>query len=678
MFAGAAATHPPIDIEKVMSMDDRATQLGMVNVRTKCGVRLENDILSIGNVTTCYIGQGANRVAGEVTRWYRQTLHSYMYFGLAQPFRHTLDTSKNDMFELAAYTAHTSPQYYEMLKWCVQLAMLKRRDELGIPIPHEAGVHDESQLNWSGHIPLPEGEVIELPPPKLEPLAGVPEPQVDPAPQITVAPGSEILGSGRQQQNEMLSLPAPEGARQPAVQSVVVPEPALLTSPQTPLLVDSGPRQSEVQQKTSPTVADSDKTVVTHGKTITSGPVVPTNEKVKPPSSQPLSRDGGSVHCVVEKRVKLTARQLALKEKQKPLSSSNNSSKLVTLQKPQHVHQPKHVQHVQKVKASPIVPPKTPVVVNKPTTSQPIVRIVHALVTTSAPSQIPRPAHMRGASAPPQPSASGASATVTKKVVFAPLAYAPHPVKPAYNLRPRYVSHVSRPAVPQSQPHVSKQTVGASSKPIVRSGVGYLSENSAIPLQVGYTVVEPTAFTASAPYDMPDSVAYEIDGPDREYMVCELMRHFGVEDKLDGPIHVDTDAIQLPLPQTLKQAMVSPYAKDWVEATVEEWLSLVSSNTWSLVEREPWMKVIPCKWIFTRFKARLVTRGHIQIEGVDYNETYAPVSKHATLRTLFSVAANRNWYVHQLDIKTTFLHGYVDVDVYMLQHVGLMVSTMLW
>jgi hypothetical protein len=167
MLADTAITHPPVDIERVMTMDDRATELGMVKVKTKCGVRLENDILSIGNVTICHIGEGDQRVAGEVTRWYRQTLHSYLIYGLAQPFRHTLDTSKNDMFELAAYTAQTSPQYYEMLKWCVQLAMLKRRDELGIPIPPEAGPVDEdfgsvmkpirprdikffNDLHWSG------------------------------------------------------------------------------------------------------------------------------------------------------------------------------------------------------------------------------------------------------------------------------------------------------------------------------------------------------------------------------------------------------------------------------------------------------------------------------------------------------------------------------------------------
>jgi hypothetical protein len=64
-------------------------------------------------------------------------------------------------------------------------------------------------------------------------------------------------------------------------------------------------------------------------------------------------------------------------------------------------------------------------------------------------------------------------------------------------------------------------------------------------------------------------------------------------------------------------------------------LSIVGHNTWELVEKQPWMKVIPCKWVFVvkcdergipvRFKARLVAGGHRQIEGLDYDETYAPV-----------------------------------------------------
>jgi hypothetical protein len=58
------------------------------------------------------------------------------------------------------------------------------------------------------------------------------------------------------------------------------------------------------------------------------------------------------------------------------------------------------------------------------------------------------------------------------------------------------------------------------------------------------------------------------------------------------------------------------------------------------------------------------------VEGLDYNETYAPVSKHATLRTVFAVAAHRGWIVEQLDIKTAFLHGDVDTEVYMQQPIG--------
>jgi hypothetical protein len=103
----------------------------------------------------------------------------------------------------------------------------------------------------------------------------------------------------------------------------------------------------------------------------------------------------------------------------------------------------------------------------------------------------------------------------------------------------------------------------------------------------------------------------------------------------------------------------------WAEAVVEEWLSLVANDTWNLVKQEPWMKVIPCKWVFTiktnakgipeRFKARLVAGGHRQTEGIDYDETYAPVSRLATMRTMLSVAAHKAWKVHQIDVKNAFL-----------------------
>jgi hypothetical protein len=138
-------------------------------------------------------------------------------------------------------------------------------------------------------------------------------------------------------------------------------------------------------------------------------------------------------------------------------------------------------------------------------------------------------------------------------------------------------------------------------------------------------------------------------------------------------------------PQTYKQAMASKYAEQWKVALQEEFNSLHENNTWSLIDRSSvpaGKKIIPSKWVFkiktdqdnypTRFKCRLVAGGHRQVYGEDYDLTYAPVSRVTTLRVLASVAAKRNWKVHQVDIKTAFLNGDIDTDVYMEQPEGLL------
>ncbi len=172
---------------------------------------------------------------------------------------------------------------------------------------------------------------------------------------------------------------------------------------------------------------------------------------------------------------------------------------------------------------------------------------------------------------------------------------------------------------------------------------------------------------------------------EREGLVMDLMHTFGVDDKYHGPIPVLHDADKYECPKSIKQCMASPFAKYWAEAIVEEWLSLVNLDTWEIVERERHMKVIPCHWVFVvktdangrpeRFKARLVAGGNHQEAGVDFEETYAPVSKLATLRVLLSVAAQREWKVHQIDIKTAFLNGEVDTDIYMMQPPGFVDNT---
>jgi len=133
-------------------------------------------------------------------------------------------------------------------------------------------------------------------------------------------------------------------------------------------------------------------------------------------------------------------------------------------------------------------------------------------------------------------------------------------------------------------------------------------------------------------------------------------------------------------PLTYEQAIESKESVQWREAMNSEIKSLADNNTWTLTELPKDCKPIGCKWIYKkkfksdgsveRFKARLVAQGFSQQEGIDYNETYAPVVKYKTLRIILAVAVNQDLEVHQLDIKTAFLNAIMKETVYMKQPKG--------
>ncbi|KAJ0508396.1 putative RNA-directed DNA polymerase [Helianthus annuus] len=111
-----------------------------------------------------------------------------------------------------------------------------------------------------------------------------------------------------------------------------------------------------------------------------------------------------------------------------------------------------------------------------------------------------------------------------------------------------------------------------------------------------------------------------------------------------------------------------------------EYSALQDNETWELVPRPHDHPVIRCMWLFRhkfksdgtleRYKARLVVNGNSQTVGVDCDETFSPVVKPATIRTVLSLAVSRAWSIHQLDVKNAFLHGELNETVFMHQPPG--------
>jgi transposase InsO family protein len=134
------------------------------------------------------------------------------------------------------------------------------------------------------------------------------------------------------------------------------------------------------------------------------------------------------------------------------------------------------------------------------------------------------------------------------------------------------------------------------------------------------------------------------------------------------------------VPKNMREARASPQWQFWQFAMQEEKDSLDANNTMEYVRRPVGRRVIPVHWIFslktdshgniTRFKARLVAQGCRQISGVDYGEVFAPVSSFGARRAILCKAAQEDLEIHQVDIKTAFLHGVLEEEVYVTQPPG--------
>ena len=133
-------------------------------------------------------------------------------------------------------------------------------------------------------------------------------------------------------------------------------------------------------------------------------------------------------------------------------------------------------------------------------------------------------------------------------------------------------------------------------------------------------------------------------------------------------------------PMTFSKAMDDVSSNKWLEAMEDELKSVVQNEVWDLVELLEGHQKVGCKWVFKtkrdshgnleRYKARLVAKGFTQKDGVNYKETFSLVSKKDSFRIIMALVAHYDLELHQMDVKTAFLNGNLNEEVYMDQPMG--------
>ena len=145
-------------------------------------------------------------------------------------------------------------------------------------------------------------------------------------------------------------------------------------------------------------------------------------------------------------------------------------------------------------------------------------------------------------------------------------------------------------------------------------------------------------------------------------------------------VWINTVDNQFSEPKNIKDALESSNKHMWKEAMQKEMDSLHANKVWELVPLPRNKRVIGSKWVFTRkagpngsverFKARLVAQGYSQKFGLDYDETFSPLVRFESIRSVIALAAENNLKLHQMDVTTAFLNGELEEEVYMRQPEG--------
>lgn len=133
-------------------------------------------------------------------------------------------------------------------------------------------------------------------------------------------------------------------------------------------------------------------------------------------------------------------------------------------------------------------------------------------------------------------------------------------------------------------------------------------------------------------------------------------------------------------PTTLYEALTCPQGKLWFASALDEFTSLIANQTWEIVPLPDGRRAVGSKWTFKnkrnsdgviyRHKSRLVAKEYTQEDGIDYEETFAPVAKMTSIRVVLAIAVAENLTFWQMDVDTAFLNGKLEEEIYMEQPEG--------
>ncbi|GJR80639.1 retrotransposon protein, putative, ty1-copia subclass [Tanacetum coccineum] len=189
----------------------------------------------------------------------------------------------------------------------------------------------------------------------------------------------------------------------------------------------------------------------------------------------------------------------------------------------------------------------------------------------------------------------------------------------------------------------------------------------------------------TSPSEITSEIPMEVEGfeppQEEEIPIRRSERSRRVPNRLCLNVEAEEHSLgDLNEPTSYKAAMLDSESNKWIDAMNAEIQSMMDNMVWVLVDLPPGCKTVGSKWIFKKktdmdgivhtYKARLVAKGYTQLYGVDYEETFSPVADIRAIRILISIAAYYDYEIWQMDVKTAFLNGYLDEDIYMVQPEG--------